>query len=125
MQSFLFYDFFNGVGKNYLPNDCKQCGKFFLIRGGKYFSYCDLPVEGEPDKTCRNVGTRRQYDNKCKNDPVWQTYNRAYKAHCARYMKKEMTVAEFEQWSRFASDLRDKALANGIPFEQYYADIRK
>ncbi|NLA76507.1 MAG: hypothetical protein GX851_01525, partial [Clostridiales bacterium] len=125
LQSFLFYDFFNGVGKNFLPNDCKQCGKFFLIRGGKYFSYCDRPVKGEPGKTCRDIGARRQYDDKCKNDPVWQTYNRAYKAHYARYMKKKMTVAEFEEWSRFASELRDKALSGTVSFEQYYADIRK
>lgn len=62
---------------------------------------------------------------KCKNDPIWHTYNRAYKANYARYMKKEMTVAEFEKWSRFASDIRDKALAGKMAFEQYYINIRK
>ncbi len=123
--SFLYYDFFSGIKKNYIPNQCKQCSRFFLIRAGKYFSYCDTPLPDEPDKTCRDVGARRRYDDKCKNDPVWQTYNRAYKAHYARYMKKRMTVSEFEQWSRFASELRDKALAEEMPFEQYYADIRK
>ncbi|WP_294909179.1 DUF6076 domain-containing protein [uncultured Ruminococcus sp.] len=125
LQSFLFYDFFNGIKNNYIPNKCKHCGKFFLIRGGKYFSYCDNPLKDEPDKTCRDVGSRRHYDDKCKNDPFWQTYNRAYKAHYARYMKKKMTISEFEKWSRFASSLRDKAIAGEIEFEQYYADIRK
>ena len=38
---------------------------------------------------------------------------------------KKMTISEFEKWSRFASDLRDKAIAGEIQFEQYYADIRK
>jgi hypothetical protein len=38
------------------------------------------------------------YDDKCKNDPVWQGYNRAYKAHYARLYEKKMTVSEFEQW---------------------------
>lgn len=56
LQSFLFYDFFNGIRNNYIPNKCKHCGKFFLIRGGKYFSYCDNPLKDEPDKTCRDVG---------------------------------------------------------------------
>lgn len=125
LQSFLYYDFLSGVRKNYIPNRCKLCGVFFLIRGGKYFSYCDRPLKDEPDKTCRDVGARRRYDDKCRNDPVWQTYNRAYKAHYARYMKKKMTVSEFEEWSRFASVIRDKAVAEEIPFEQYYADIRK
>ena len=125
LQSFLFYDFFNGIRNNYIPNRCKHCGKFFLIRGGKYFSYCDNPLKDAPDKTCRDVGSRRRYDDKCKNDPIWQTYNRAYKAHYARYMKKKMTIYEFEKWSRFASDLRDRAIAGEIDFERYYEEIRK
>ena len=125
LESFLFYDFFNGIKKNYIPNKCKHCGKYFLIKGGKYFSYCDRPLKKEPDKTCRDVGSRRRYDDKCKNDPVWQTYNRAYKAHYARYMKKKMTIPQFEEWSRFASELRDKALAEQIKFEDYYEQIRK
>lgn len=40
-------------------------------------------------------------------------------------MKKKMTVVEFEQWSRFASELRDKAIANEIEYEEYYTEIRR
>ena len=40
-------------------------------------------------------------------------------------MKKKMTVVEFEEWSRFASKIRDKALAGEVSYEQYYTDIRK
>ncbi len=125
LGSFLYYDFFHGVAQNYLPNRCKNCGKYFLIRGGWYYTYCDNPLADEPDKTCRDVGSKHRYAEKCKNDPIWQTYNRAYKAHYARYMKKKMTVAEFEEWSRFASEIRDKALVGEIVFEEYYAEIRK
>ncbi|MDE6021305.1 MAG: hypothetical protein K2H01_09985 [Ruminococcus sp.] len=124
LKSFLFYDFFKGVNINYIPNQCKQCGKYFLIEG-KYFRFCNNPVDNDPEKTCRDIGSRRRYDEKCKNDPIWQTYNRAYKAHYARYMKKKMTIAEFEQWSRSASELRDKAIANKIPYDEYYNQIRK
>lgn len=125
LGSFIYYDFFNGLKQNYIPNLCKNCGKFFLIRGAWYYTYCDNPLSDEPDKTCRDVGSKRRYDDKCKNNPVWQTYNRAYKAHYARYMKKKMTIAQFEEWSRYASEIRDKALAGEISFEQYFADIRK
>ena len=125
LQSFLYFDFFNGIKNNYIPNKCKHCGKYFLIKGGKYFCYCDNPLKDNPDKTCRDVGSRERYGNKCKNDPIWQTYNRAYKAHYARYMKKKMTISEFEEWSRFASDIRDKAIAEKISFDEYYTQIRK
>lgn len=125
LGSFLFYDLFNGLRKNYLPNRCKNCGNYFLIRAGKYINYCDRPLSDEPDKTCRDIGARRRYDDKCKNDPVWQTYNRAYKAHYARYLKKKMTAAEFESWSRYASELRDKAISEELAYEEYYQEIRK
>lgn len=125
LQSFLFYDFFRGLRRNFMPNECKLCQKFFLIRGGKYFSFCDNPLPDDKTKTCREVGSRRTYEDKCKNDPIWGVYNRAYKAHYARYMKKKMTVAEFEQWSSFASNLRDQALQNEIVFTEYETEIRK
>jgi hypothetical protein len=57
-------------------------------------------------------------------------YNRAYKAHYARYMKKKMTVGEFEAWSRHASELHDRLRNYAqagvlIPFEEYCEKIRK
>ena len=125
LQSFLYFDFFNGIRHNYIPNKCKNCGKYFLIQGGKYFSYCGRRLKEDPSKTCRDVGSRRRYGDKCKNDPIWQTYNRAYKAHYARYMKKKMTIDQFEEWSRFASNIRDKAIAGEIPYDEYYTVIRK
>lgn len=63
--------------------------------------------------------------DKCKTDPVWLTYNRAYKAHYARYMKKKMTTAEFEQWSRYAVELREKALAGELDLEEYIRIIKQ
>lgn len=82
-------------------------------------------MKRRPTKTCRDVGSRRRYDDKCKNDPIWQTYNRAYKTHYAQYMKKKMTISEFEEWSRFASEIRDKAIAGKVSFDDYYTQIRK
>ncbi len=125
LQSFLYYDFFSGIKKNRLPNKCKQCGRYFLLCGGQYYNFCDKPLPDEPGKTCRDVGSRRRYADKCKNDPIWQAYNRAYKAHYARYMKKKMTVAQFERWSRYAMELREKTIAGKMEFEQYWGEIRK
>ena len=82
-------------------------------------------LPNDPTRTCRDVGSKRRYDDRCKTDPVWQTYNRAYKAHYARYMKKKMTAGEFEAWSRLASELRDRAAEDKIPFGEYCEEIRK
>ncbi len=44
-----------------------------------------------------------------KTDLFWIPYNRAYKAHYARYLKKKMITTQFEQWSLYALVLREQA----------------
>lgn len=109
LGAFLYVDFFRGLDRCYLPRRCDHCGRYFLLPAGKYSSYCAHPLENAPGKTCRDVGARKRYDDKCKTDPIWLAYNRAYKAHYARYLKKKMTTAQFEQWSRYAVELRERA----------------
>lgn len=36
-----------------------------------------------------------------------------------------MTISEFEEWSQFAFEIRDKAIAGEILFDEYYTQIRK
>ncbi len=125
LRSFLYYDFWNGLRHNRLPTKCAQCGRYFLLDGGRYSRYCLNPLKDEPEKTCRDVGSKRRYDDRCRTDPVWQTYNRAYKAHYARYMKKKMTAGEFEAWSRMASELRDRAAQDLISYGEYCEEIKR
>ena len=125
LGSFLYYDFFRGLALQSLPRRCSNCGRYFLQHAGKYSSYCERPLKDDETKTCRDVGAKKKYVEKCKTDPVWLTYNRAYKAHYARYMKKKMTTAEFEQWSRYAVELREKALAGEMDLEEYTKRIKQ
>lgn len=52
LESFLYYDFFNGIRQNFFPNQCKKCSHFFLIKGEQYHTYCDSPLISDSDKTC-------------------------------------------------------------------------
>ena len=61
---------------------------------------------------------------KCKNDPIWLAYNRAYKTHYARYLKKKMTTVQFEQWSRYAVELRQKAETGEMELVDYQRELR-
>ena len=119
LGAFLYFDFFRGLGRQYIPRRCDNCGKYFLQRSGKYSNYCEEPLKENKRKTCRDIGARKKYDDKCKTDPIWLAYNRAYKTHYARYMKKKMTTAEFEQWSRYAVDLREDAIAGKLEQAEY------
>ncbi len=123
--AFLYFDLFRGVYSNYIPKKCENCGKYFLIKSGKYTDYCERKSPQDKTKTCKDVGSRKRYDDKCKTDPVWQAYNRAYKAHYARYMKKKMTVSEFEKWSAWAVEWRTKAENEEVEFEEYVREIKR
>jgi len=90
-----------------------------------YSDYCENPLAEDKTKTCRMVSARKKYDTKCKEDPIWNIYNKAYKVHYARIAKKKMTKAEFEAWSRYAVELRDQAERNEISFEEYVRTIKK
>jgi hypothetical protein len=125
LGAFLYVDFFRGLYRWRLPRRCDNCGRWFLLEGGKYASYCDRPLKNEPGKTCRDVGARKRYGDKCRTDPVWLVYNRAYKTHYARYMKKQMTVAEFERWSAWAVEIRTDAEDGKLALEEYRTRIRK
>ena len=124
LGAFLYVDFFRGLRLNHIPKRCDNCGKYFLNAGGKYNNYCERVLKDDPDRTCRDVGARRKYGEKCKDDPVWLAYNRAYKTHYARYMKKKMTAAQFEQWSRQAVEWRNAASAGKLPREEYERIIK-
>jgi len=124
LGAFLYVDFFRGLDRSYLPRRCDNCGRYFLLTAGKYSSYCERPLENALGKTCRDVGARKRYDDKCKTDPIWLAYNRAYKAHYARYLKKKMTTAQFEQWSRYAVELREQA-ENGTLAQTEYERLLK
>ena len=125
LGAFLYEDFFRGLREHYLPKRCSNCGKWFLLDAGIYSDYCELPLANDATKTCRMVSARKKYDTKCKEDPIWNIYNKAYKAHYARIAKKKMTKAEFEAWSRYAVELREQAERNEVSFEEYVQAIKK
>ena len=125
LGAFLYEDFFRGLAEHYIPKRCSNCGKWFLIDAGIYSDYCENPLAEDKAKTCRMVSARKKYDTKCKEDPIWNIYNKAYKAHYARIAKKKMTKAEFEAWSRYAVELREQAERNEISFEEYVRTIKK
>lgn len=63
--------------------------------------------------------------NDVKRDPIWLAYNRAYKAHYTRYMKKKMTVSEFEEWSRQAVVWRIQAEQGKLKLTEYEILLKK
>ena len=54
----------------------------------------------------------------------WEIYNRAYKQHYARFMKKKMSKSEFAEWGEYAIQLRQKAADGELEMGEYQRLIR-
>ncbi len=125
LGEYLYYDFFRGLRSGYIPKKCEHCGQYFLLASGRYYEFCERPIDSLGAKTCRNVGAHKKYEEKCKSDPIWLAYNRAYKAHYARMMKKKMTKSEFLTWSDWAIEFRNAAIAGKVGIDEYEARIKE
>ena len=110
LLDFFYVDLFKAIMHNHCPKPCKLCGKWFLQDSGLAFEYCQNIAPGETDKTCRDVGAKRSFRDKAKNNPVWEIHQRAYKKYYARKRKGKMTATEFSEWVLMAECLRDEML---------------
>lgn len=127
---FLYVDLFKGIMNNYCPKPCKLCGKFFLQDSGLAFEYCQNTAPDETVKTCRNIGARKSFKDKIKNNPVWEIHQRADKKYYARMKKKKMSEQDFAQWIIEAEKMRDDMLMdyerdNGIDLTKYTEYLNK
>ena len=127
---FLYVDLFKAIMNNYCPKSCKLCGKFFLQEPGLAFEYCQNTAPDETIKTCRDIGSRKSFRDKIKNNPVWEIHQRAYKKYYARMKKKKMSEQDFAQWIIEAEKLRDDMLNvyernNNADLKDYVKKINK
>ena len=110
LLDFVYVEFMKGLQKGFVPKRCANCGRWFLQTPGATYAYCTGPAPGQNGKTCREIGAASSFKDKVANNEVWQVQQRAYKKYYARTMRKDMTKAEFEAWTRDAEQKRDAAL---------------
>ena len=110
LLDFVYVEFMKGLQKGFVPKRCANCGRWFLQTPGATFAYCAGSAPEDPSKTCREIGAASSFKDKVANNEVWQVQQRAYKKYYARTMRKDMTKAEFEAWTRDAEQKRDAAL---------------
>ena len=105
---FIYVELMKGIQKGYIPKRCHNCGHWFLQEPGLTYAYCERIAPGETEKTCRDIGSRQNYQTKLRENPIWNTHSRIYKRYFARIKAGTMTKTEFEIWSRKALAEREE-----------------
>ncbi|MDD2956238.1 MAG: DUF6076 domain-containing protein [Oscillospiraceae bacterium] len=114
LQAFLKMDFMKALMSGHTFRRCKNCKRFFLLTQGYKTDYCDRPLAENPKRTCRQQGAKNIAKEKAKNNPVLQSYNRAYRRITADKRRGNIPETDWRRAKQRLADLRDMAISGRL-----------
>jgi hypothetical protein len=97
---------------------CKNCRKYFILKGNYQTEYCDRIPAGET-QNCQSIGAAAKYAQKVKENPALAVFNRAYKRYHARMKVNSVKPDAFKKWKYEAVVMRDRCLDGEVPVEEF------
>lgn len=103
---------------------CKNCGKYFILKGDYATEYCDRIPRGEKF-TCKKLSAVNNRKEKLTTNPILKEYDRAYKRMYARNKNHKITPDEYKSWLTEANKQRDfylekfKAEENDMTIDEF------
>lgn len=117
---FLYYEFTELLKQGLTIRRCRYCGQYFVLKSKHPTYYCDR--KQEKGRSCKQIGSKREYLNRLASDPALQEYERIYKLRHAKMERDEQkerptdkisrAKKEFLNWSKQAQKKR-KDYLNG------------
>lgn len=130
---FLYYEFTELLKQGLAVRRCKNCGQYFVLKSKHPTYYCDRK-QGK-GRTCKQIGGKREYQNRLASDPALQEYERIYKLHHAQMERDEQKESpteqisrakkEFLEWSKQAQKMRKQYLAKKIDKESFLDNFNR
>jgi len=113
LEEILYLEFEKMLELDLRIKKCKNCGRYFILKGNYQTEYCDRTMKGET-QTCQNIGATTKYAKKVKDNPALALFNRAYKRYHARMKVGSVKPDAFKKWKYEAVVMRDKCLNGEI-----------
>jgi hypothetical protein len=123
---YLFFEFVKMIELNVQLGVCKNCGKYFILKGDYSTEYCDRIPKGEKF-TCKKIAAIKTRKQKVQGNPILKEYEKAYKRMYARLSSHKISNEEFRLWSDKASIKRDSFVDkyNSSPSEILLIQFKK
>lgn len=96
---------------------CKNCGRYFIIRGRTTAQYCDRAING--NRSCREIGAPRVWEKHKHGEPLFVMYRREYKKRFAWIKAGKLTRETFYAWGEKAREKKAECEAGVITAEQF------
>ena len=106
LQNIINIEFRKMVEHNIKIKKCKNCGKYFILKGDYLTDYCDRIPEGQKI-TCKKLAAIKTRKQKVNDNPILKEYEKAYKRMYARQSNHKISKEEFRIWTEDASIKRD------------------
>ena len=96
---------------------CKNCGRYFVIRGRITAQYCNWATDG--GRPCRDIGAPRIWEKRKRGEPLFVMYRREYKKRFAWIKAGKLTREAFYAWSKKIREKKAECEAGVITEEQF------
>lgn len=96
---------------------CKNCGRYFVIRGRITAQYCNWAINGS--RPCRDIGAPRVWEKRKSGEPLFVMYRREYKKRFAWIKAGKLTRETFYAWGEKAREKKAECEAGVITAEQF------
>jgi len=107
VEDMLYAEFIKMISLDIKVMKCKNCGKYFVLKGGYNTKYCDRIPIGEK-YTCQKLAAQKKQKNKLDSSPILREYQKAYKRKYAQVSNKKLKPEEFRLWVDEATIKRDE-----------------
>lgn len=105
IHEYLKIEFFKMIELDLKIKKCKNCGKYFVLKGDYSTDYCDRIQSGEKF-TCKKLAAMKARKEKVNNNPILKEYEKAYKRNYAKFINKRWNIEEFRLWAEEATERR-------------------
>lgn len=128
LDEMLYFEFIELLKQGLQVKRCKLCDKYFILTSKHDTDFCDRIYKRH--RTCKQVGAKKTYNERVKDDPVLQEYQRIYKRYFARgdmpFNKNpngRFFGMSFREWAKIATEMRKKYLSGEISGEELVAGV--
>lgn len=129
IEALALWEFDDLIANNLRMRRCDYCGRYFIPYSAAN-CYCDRPVDGNPQKTCKEVGAATKHQEEVNGDAAKKLYrkvnNRTQQA-AKRYEPQHPNIRKvtYRNWQYEAKCLLDQVGAGTLDYESFAAAIDK
>lgn len=114
----LMLEFTKMLEHNIRFRKCKNCSKYFIMKGNYDNDYCDRVPDGET-KNCQTIASLKNYKEKVSDNVAWKLYNKYYKRYFARMKAGNIEPDVFKKWQYKATAMRDECVDDKITEQEF------